>query len=229
MEKFVTTQKTKLGRIPTRGHFDRATVYAILDAAPICHLALAFDNEPTVLPTIHTRVEDSIYLHGARSNRLLNRIAEGAPLCLTATLLDGLVLAKSGLHHSMNYRSVVVYGRGISVDKDDEKMRALEALVDGIIPGRWADSRQPTPEELRATLVIKVPIVEASAKMRTGPPSDEAKDESLPIWAGVLPLSSNFAAPDAADYGPSVPVPGYVLNLQSLGFERRSERIPPCL
>lgn len=226
-EKFVPTQRTTLNRIPARGHFDRATVYAILDAAPICHVGVTNNNEPMVIPTIHTRVANNLYLHGARNSRLLTLIAEGAPLCLTVTLLDALILAKSGLHHSMNYRSVVVYGSGTAVTENEEKMDALEALVDGIVPGRWADSRQPTPAELRATAVVRIPIEEASAKIRTGPPSDDAKDEPLPFWVGELPFTTQFTAPKPASYGPECPVPDYVAQLMERGFERRNERLSP--
>ncbi len=209
-EKIDPTPRTKLNRIPQRGHFDRPTVYAILDAALYCHLSLVVDGHPVVLPTIHTRVEDQLYLHGARANRMLTAIAQGSPVCLSVTLIDGLVLAKSGLHHSMNYRSVVVFATGSVVEDDVEKTRALEALVEDMIPGRWSDSRQPDAAELRATQVVRLPINEASAKVRTGPPSDDQRDQDLPHWVGVIPIHSVTGTPIPADYGPTVGVPDYL-------------------
>ena len=182
------TPRTTLRRLPQRGHFDRPTVYAILDEALVCHVGFVADGQPFVIPTIHARVEDRLYVHGSAASRMLKTVKEGVPVCLTATLLDGLVLARSAFHHSMNYRSVVVLGEARAVADEREKWDALHAIVEHVAPGRWAEVREPSVKEMAATLVLRLPIEEASAKVRTGPPLDDEEDYASPSWAGVLPL-----------------------------------------
>jgi nitroimidazol reductase NimA-like FMN-containing flavoprotein (pyridoxamine 5'-phosphate oxidase superfamily) len=191
------TPRTTVRRLPARGAYDAPTVFAILDEALICHLSFVVDGQPFGLPTIHARVGEVLYVHGSAASRMLRTAAGGTPVCLTATLLDGLVMARSAFHHSMNYRSVVVLGHAVLVEDPDEKRAALEAVVEHVAPGRSAEVRQPTPLELKGTSVLRLPIDEASAKVRTGPPSDDEEDYALPVWAGVLPLSLSAGAPIA--------------------------------
>lgn len=181
------TSRTTVRRRAQRGHYDRATIDAVLDEGFVCHVGIADDHGPVVLPTGYVRIGDEVILHGSAANRMLRLAADGRPLCVTVTLLDGLVLARSAFHHSMNYRSVVVFGQARVVE-GEEKVRALEAFVDHIVPGRSAEARPPDERELAATLVIAVPLDEASAKVRTGPPSDDEADMALDVWAGVIPL-----------------------------------------
>jgi nitroimidazol reductase NimA-like FMN-containing flavoprotein (pyridoxamine 5'-phosphate oxidase superfamily) len=183
------TSRTTLRRLPARGRFDRETVYAILDEALICHVGFVTDGQPFVIPTIHARVEDRLYVHGSAASRMLKTLEGGVPVCVTATLLDGLVLARSAFHHSMNYRSAVVLGRAEAVTDPKEKSEALEAVVEHVARGRWAEAREPNAKEMAGTLVMRLPIEEASAKVRTGPPLDDEEDYALPVWAGVLPLA----------------------------------------
>jgi uncharacterized protein len=193
-----------------RGQYDRATIHAILDEGLIAHVGIvSSDGQPFVIPMLYARHEDQIYLHGSPLSRLVRNLADGVPMCLTVTLLDGLVLARSAFHHSMNYRSVVVLGEGRAVRDLYEKLEALNVIVERMAPGRSADARGPSTKELRATEVISLPIAEASAKVRTGPPADAAADYSLPVWAGVLPLRLAVGTP-VADNRCSVPVPDYV-------------------
>jgi nitroimidazol reductase NimA-like FMN-containing flavoprotein (pyridoxamine 5'-phosphate oxidase superfamily) len=182
------TERTRLRRHPERGVYDRAVIDAILDEALICHLATVVDGSPRVIPTIHARVGDVLYVHGSPASRTLRALREGAEVCVAATLVDGLVLARSGFHSSINYRSVMVYGRAREVTDPDEKRRAQDALVDHVAPGRSTEVRPPTPRELRRTAIFAIPLDEASAKVRTGPPKDDEEDLGLPIWAGVLPI-----------------------------------------
>ena len=182
------TPRTALKRLPDRGSFDRAVVDSILDEALYCHLGFVAEGQPYVIPTIHARVGDQVYVHGSAASRMLRSLGEGLPACLTVTLLDGLVLARSAFHHSMNYRSVVVLGTARPVSDPAEKRAALDAVVEHVAPGRGAEVRPPSDNELRATLVLRLPVSEASAKIRTGPPKDDDEDYALPYWAGVLPL-----------------------------------------
>jgi uncharacterized protein len=182
------TPRTTLKRLPDRGSFDRAVVDSILDEALYCHLGFVVEGQPYVIPTIHARVEDHVYVHGSAASRMLRSLGEGLPACLTVTLLDGLVLARSAFHHSMNYRSVVVLGTARPVSDAAEKRSALDAIVEHVAPGRGAEVRPPSDNELRATLVLRLPVSEASAKIRSGPPKDDEEDYALPYWAGVLPL-----------------------------------------
>jgi nitroimidazol reductase NimA-like FMN-containing flavoprotein (pyridoxamine 5'-phosphate oxidase superfamily) len=182
------TDRTRLRRQPDRGSYDTKQIHAILDEALICHVGFQIEGAPMVLPTIHGRVGDELYLHGAAANRMLGCLADGAPCCVTATLIDGLVLARSAFHHSMNYRSVVVLGQTVPVTDDAEKRRALDAIVNHVVSNRMQACRPPNETEIRITQVLRLPINEASAKIRTGPPIDDESDYSLPYWAGVAPL-----------------------------------------
>jgi nitroimidazol reductase NimA-like FMN-containing flavoprotein (pyridoxamine 5'-phosphate oxidase superfamily) len=183
------TDRTTVRRRAHRGRYDRATIDAVLDEAMVCHLAVADADGPLVLPTGFVRVGDELFLHGSSANHLLRLAADGRPVCVAVTLLDGLVLARSQFSHSMNYRSVVVFGRGRVVE-GAEKEQALTAFVDHIVPGRSAEARPPSPAELAATLVVAVPLDEASAKVRTGPPADTEADLALDVWAGVIPIET---------------------------------------
>jgi uncharacterized protein len=188
MQRFVPTERTTLKRLPKRGEYDRERVYAILDEAFICHVGFVADDQPVVIPTGYGRIGDMLYIHGSAASRMLRTVGEGIHVCVTVTLVDGLVLARSAFHHSFNYRSVVVFGKARAVNRTDEKMAALRAFTEQVIPGRWDEARQPNESELKATLVLGLPLEEASAKIRTGPPIDDDEDYNLPVWAGVLPL-----------------------------------------
>lgn len=189
------TPRTELRRAPDRGRFDRATIHAILDEGMICHLALAREGVPHVIPTIYGRLDDSLYVHGSSANRILRGLKDGREACVTVTLIDGLVLGRSAFHQSMNYRSVVLYGAMRDVTDADEKLRALEVMVDHAIPGRWKDVRGPNRAEFQRTTVLALAIEEGSAKVRTGPPIDEEEDYELDCWAGVIPLTTEPGAP----------------------------------
>ena len=184
--------------MPARAAYDRATIDAILDAGLLAHLGISVDDQPYVIPTLHARVGDVVYVHGSAASRTLRTLTAGAPACLTVTLLDGLVLARSAFHHSMNYRSVVVLGTARLVVGADERLRALEAFTERLAPGRWDEVRPPNPQELKGTTVLALGLDEASAKVRTGPPVDDDEDYELPVWAGVIPLglSHSAAVPD---------------------------------
>jgi nitroimidazol reductase NimA-like FMN-containing flavoprotein (pyridoxamine 5'-phosphate oxidase superfamily) len=197
MSKFQPTQRTQVKRLPDRGAYDSETVFKILDEGLICHVGFSVDGQPYVIPTGYARVEDTLYIHGSAASRMLRTLAEGVQVCVTVTLLDGLVLARSAFHHSMNYRSVVMLGRATLVSDPAEKIKALEAFTEHIVRGRWNDVRLPTESELKATTVLALPLAEVSAKIRTGPPKDDAEDYGLPIWAGVVPLVITQAAPIA--------------------------------
>jgi nitroimidazol reductase NimA-like FMN-containing flavoprotein (pyridoxamine 5'-phosphate oxidase superfamily) len=218
MPQFPVTARNRVRRMPKRGHYDRKTVHAIIDEAMVCHVAFAVDGVPTVIPTLHARLGDTLLLHGARTSRLLKHIADGYPVSVAITLLDGIVLARSVFHHSMNYRSVVLHGTGQLLESEEEKLAALEAFAEHIARGRWADARRPTRKELKATIVIAIPIEMAAAKIRSGPPLDDDADYSLPIWAGVLPLSlrPGTAIPDPR-LGSDIDVPPYVRRYRRAG------------
>jgi len=183
------TARTRVVREPQRAVYDRDAVYQILDEGFICHLGFAIEGQPYVIPTSYARKNDLLYVHGSAASRMLRHAGSGIPVCVTVTLLDGLVLARSIFNHSMNYRSVVVLGTAISIEDRAEKLAALQALSEHILPGRWKDSRQPNEQELKATSVLQVPIEEFSAKVRQGPVIDDEEDYSFPTWAGVIPLS----------------------------------------
>ena len=210
------TDRTQVKRNSNRAVYDRESIYEVLDEAMLCHLAVAIDGEPFVLPTIHTRIGDTFHLHGSNQNRLYKKVAEGATACISITILDGLVLAHSGLHHSMNYRSLVLFANGEKVKDREKKWRVLKALIEQIVPGRWEDSRQPTVKERNATMVIAFPINEASAKARNDPPVDTEADRKLPIGAGVMPIKLCRQAPITDTAWQEVAVPEYVRDYEKL-------------
>lgn len=183
-----TTPRSKLKRLPKRGSQERELIYSILDEALIAHVGFITNNQPFVIPMAYGRKSDRLYLHGSSISRLIKTLEQGVEVCLTVTLVDGLVVARSLFHHSMNYRSVVLFGKAELVDNERDKMIALEAFTEQIIPGRWQDARIPNVKELKATTVLSLPIEEGSAKIRKGQPLDDEEDYSLPIWAGELPL-----------------------------------------
>jgi nitroimidazol reductase NimA-like FMN-containing flavoprotein (pyridoxamine 5'-phosphate oxidase superfamily) len=205
------TPRTKLRRVPKRGSHDRETIDAILDEALISHVGFVHDGRPAVIPTLHARVGDEVLLHGSAASRMLRALSQGVEVCLTTTLIDGLVLARSAFHHSMNYRSVVLYGTARPVTTDEQLEQALEAFTEKLVPGRWADVRWPSKKELKGTAVLSLPIAEGSAKVRTGPPIDDDQDYELDVWAGVVPLA---LTPSPAEPDPllraGIPRPVYV-------------------
>jgi nitroimidazol reductase NimA-like FMN-containing flavoprotein (pyridoxamine 5'-phosphate oxidase superfamily) len=213
MTVFTKTEKNRIKRLPKRGHYDRETIHRILDEALICHVGFIEKGQPYVIPINFARVDDTILLHGAKASRLLKHVAEGNSVCIEATVVDGLVLARSVFHHSVNYRSVVLFGSGQSIEDEQEKLSALEAVSEHLIPGRWREARLPNRKELNATRVVRIKIDEASAKVRVGPPIDEQEDYSLPVWAGVLPLQELPLSPVRdQQQAETIPLPGYVVS-----------------
>jgi nitroimidazol reductase NimA-like FMN-containing flavoprotein (pyridoxamine 5'-phosphate oxidase superfamily) len=205
------TPRTRVVREPERGVYDREAAYRILDEGFLCHVGFVVDGQPFVIPTSYGRVGNNLYIHGSAASRMLRQMRDGVAVCVTVTLLDGLVLARSVFNHSMNYRSVVILGKATLVDDPKEKLEALNALSEHILPGRWADSRQPSERELKATSVLRVPIEEFSAKVRVGPPIDDEEDYAFPTWAGVVPLEMVSGAPiPDARLDASQPVPAYI-------------------
>lgn len=216
MSTFAKTARNRVKRLPERGAYDTETIYKILDEALICHVGIADNNQPIVIPTIHVRRGDSLLLHGATTSRLLNHILAGNPICVATTLLDGLVVARGIFHNSMNYRSVVLFGVGKMLEDADEKYAALHALTDRLMPGRWDDARLPSKKELKATTIIELPIESATAKMRSGGPKDDAEDYDKDWWAGVVPIQQKFLAAESdVKLKPGIGVPRYVK-----GFKR---------
>jgi len=212
-EPYTPTARTRVTREPHRGVYDREAAYQILDEGFICHVGFIVDNQPFVIPTSYGRAGDNLYIHGSAASRMLRSMDQGIPVCVTVTLLDGLVLARSVFNHSMNYRSVVVLGTAVAVEDPAEKLKALHALSEHILPGRWADVRQPNDKELKATLVMRLPITEFSAKVRQGPPIDDEEDYSFPTWAGVVPLKMQTGAPiNDPRLDPACEVPLYAKN-----------------
>ena len=193
--EFPQTERTTLKRLPKRGVYDRQLVYGILDEGFICHVGFAVEGQPFVIPTGYARVDEQLFIHGSQVSRMLRTLSSGIDVCVAVTLVDGLVLARSAFHHSINYRSVVMFGRATIVDDREAKLAALFAFSEQVIPGRWNDVREPTEQELRATTVLSLPLVEVSAKVRTGPPIDDEEDYALNVWAGVLPLKIQASAP----------------------------------
>jgi uncharacterized protein len=191
----IPTPRTRVVREADRGVYDRETVYRILDEGFLCHVGFVANGQPFVIPTSYGRRGDSLYIHGSAASRMLRQLKESVPVCVTVTLLDGLVLARSVFNHSMNYRSVVILGKATLVEDPQEKLAALQSISEHIIPGRWADARQPNERELKQTSVLRLPIEEFSAKVRTGPPIDDEEDYSFPTWAGVVPLEMIAGAP----------------------------------
>ena len=223
MTQFSKTAKTRIHRLPKRGHYDRETIYQILDEALICHVGFVEADQPFVIPINFARVGDTIVLHGAKASRLLKHVEGGHPICVEATIVDGLVLARSVFHHSVNYRSVVLFGRGRLVTEEQEKLAALEAVTEHLIPGRWKEARLPSSKELNATSVVSIQIDEASAKIRMGPPVDDEEDYKLPVWAGVLPVQEVPLHPiQDGLQSESVSLPGYI---ERYSRKRLSDRV----
>jgi uncharacterized protein len=215
---FDQTKRTRLRRLPKRGVYDRNEIYAILDEGFICHVGFVVDGQPFVIPTGYARVDDTLYIHGSQLSRMLRTLAGGVEVCVTVTLIDGLVLARSAFHHSLNYRSVAIFGCAGLVADRESMLAALHAFSDHIIPGRWSEVREPNEAELKATSVLALPLVEASAKVRVGPPVDDEEDYSLPVWAGVIPLSLTA--------GPPVNDPRLPGHIQPPGYARAYARPP---
>jgi nitroimidazol reductase NimA-like FMN-containing flavoprotein (pyridoxamine 5'-phosphate oxidase superfamily) len=194
-DAYEPTERTSVKRLPARGVYDRQVVHQILDEGMVCHLGFALDGQPYVIPTLYVRIGETVYVHGSPASRMLQALDQGANACVTVTLVDGLVLARSAFHHSMNYRSVVLFGQAVVVSDPEEKTRVLKGMTDHLIPGRWPSIRHPSTQELKKTLVLAIAIEEASAKIRVGPPLDDEDDYELEIWAGVLPLCVTASAP----------------------------------
>ena len=213
MANFTPTEKTKIRRKPDRGSYDRELIYRILDEAFVCHVAFISDGLPFVVPTNYVRVGDKLYLHGSTASRLMKTLASGAPFCLSVTLLDGIVLSPTATGHSVNYRSVVVMGKAEPVEGEAAKLAAMRDFVEYVIRGRWATVRPPTEQELKGTMVLSVPLVEASAKVRTGFAVDDDEEYASPAWTGVLPMKWTAQAPVPDPRGnPEIPIPANILH-----------------
>lgn len=209
------TKRSTLRRLPQRGSHDADLIHAILDAGFVAHVGFQTDGQPFVIPTLYGRDRNKLYLHGSSVSRMLTQLEKNIPACMTVTLVDGLVLARSAFHHSMNYRSVVVFGAAQKVEDGERKLRALRTISEHLLPGRWGDVRAPSQKELKATTVLEFTVEEASAKIRTGPPLDEEADYRLPIWAGVLPLTLEAKLPIADQrVAEDRELPGYVLEFR---------------
>lgn len=207
------TERTRVKRLPKRGDYDREVINAILDEGFICHVGFVADGQPYVIPTGYARIGNDLYIHGSAASRMLRGIAEGIGVCVTVTQVDGLVLARSAFHHSINYRSVVILGKAELVETADEKNAVLEAFTEHVIPGRWAEIRWPNELELKATTVLKLPINEASAKIRTGGPVDDEEDYAMNVWAGVIPLKLTNSDPIPDDrLADGIAIPAHVIN-----------------
>lgn len=207
------TDRTKIKRLPKRGVYDREKIHSILDEGIVCHVGFTVDGQAFVIPTNYARSGNDLLLHGSSASRMMRKLSEGINVCVTVTLIDGLVLARSAFHHSMNYRSVVIFGRAELVEDADEKMRALKAFADHIIPNRWEEIREPNELEMKATTVLRLPIEEASAKIRTGDPIDDEEDYNLDVWAGVVPLKLTAGKPvDDEKLRAGIAVPDYAIN-----------------
>jgi nitroimidazol reductase NimA-like FMN-containing flavoprotein (pyridoxamine 5'-phosphate oxidase superfamily) len=202
-DDFEPSRGTRLIRHPERGRYDRDTVYAILDEALLCHVGFLQDGLPFVIPTLHARDGDRLLLHGSSASRMIKHLGAGNPACVTVTLVDGLVMARSAFNHSVNYRSALVFGHGEAILDADAKLDALHCFMERQVPGRWADVRQPSEQELKATGVVAMSLTAASAKVRSGPPKDEPDDTALPVWAGVLPIHQRIGQPLPAPDGPA--------------------------
>jgi nitroimidazol reductase NimA-like FMN-containing flavoprotein (pyridoxamine 5'-phosphate oxidase superfamily) len=216
LDAFPVTERTRVVREANRAVYDREAIYSVLDEGLVCHVGFAVDGQPFVIPTMFARVGDFLYFHGSAASRMLRGLGSGLPVCITVTLIDGLVLARSIFNHSMNYRSVVALGQATPIDDSAEKLSALHAFTEKLIPGRWNDARQPNEQELKATSILKLPLTELSAKVRTGVVEDDAEDYAFPVWAGIIPLEL-FAGPAERDdrCDPSIPTPAYALHFRS--------------
>jgi nitroimidazol reductase NimA-like FMN-containing flavoprotein (pyridoxamine 5'-phosphate oxidase superfamily) len=220
-QPFRPTPRTRIRRLGKRAHYDRATVHAVLDAGVLCHVGYVIDGQPYVTPTLYWREDDRLYWHGSSASRMLRHLKQGVPACLTVTHLDGFVLARSGFHHSVNYRSVMALGTALPVP-DDEKNAALDNFVERVLPGRVAEIRPPTRQEIKATTVLWMDLDEVSAKIRTGPPVDDEEDYGLPVWAGIVPVATVIGRPEADPrlHGGIAP-PDYLEHLKALLTPRR--------
>jgi uncharacterized protein len=205
------TDRTKISRLAKRGHYDPEIINAILDEGLVCHVSYQLDGQPFLIPTAYCRIDNTVYLHGSVGSHFFRELAKGVPVCLTVTHIDGLVMARSAFHHSVNYRSVVLFGKTQLVTNEDERWLALERITEHLVPGRWADTRQPNTSEMKKTMVLAIQIEEASAKIRTGNVGDDPEDLDLGYWAGVLPISLSYGTPiqDPAQ-SEAIQVPGYV-------------------
>jgi len=205
------TDRTRVKRLPKRASYDRAAIYSILDTALVCHVGFAIDGQPYVIPTLHVRIDDRLYIHGSAASRMLGAAADGTPIAVTVTHIDGLVLARSAFHHSVNYRSVVILGNATLVTDPAEKLIVMKGLIDHVAPGRWDQIRHPNAKELAATSVLSIPVVEASAKLRSGDPLDDEADYAIPVWAGQIPFATRTLTPIAdGRLDASTPVPAHV-------------------
>jgi uncharacterized protein len=210
---FKKTGRSKINRVPSRGYYDKKTIYQIIDESKYCHISFIQGKQPFIIPTIHARIKDRLFFHGSKTSRLLNHIANGNQVCIAMTIVDGFVLARSVVHHSMNYRSVILFGKGERIKDSKMKLEAFKAMSNHLLPGRWEDARQPNEREINSTAVVAVKIDEASAKIRTGPPLDEEEDYKLSVWAGVLPVSKGFDKPVRDPKLKSrISLPGYIKN-----------------
>jgi uncharacterized protein len=217
-EPFAFTGRTRVVREANRAVYDRDAIYKILDEGFVCHVGFATEGQPFVIPTMFARVDDHLYFHGSAASRMLRGLSSGLPVCITVTLTDGLILARSVFNHSMNYRSVVALGIAVAIDDPPEKLRALEAFTEKMLPGRWNDARQPNEKELKATSILKLPLTEVSAKVRTGGVEDDAEDYALPVWAGIVPLRLVADAPVRDDRcDPGIPTPAYAKSFKGNG------------
>ena len=214
-DSFAPTERTQILREPQRAVYDRAVIYKILDEGFVCHVGFTVDSQTYVIPTMYARVGDFLYFHGSAASRMLRNVSNGLSVCVTVTLTDGLVLARSVFNHSMNYRSVVALGNAILIDDSAEKLDALHAFTEKILPGRWNDARQPNEKELKATSILKLPLTEVSAKIRIGPVEDDADDYAVPVWAGIVPLRLVADAPIRDERcDASFPAPSYATNFR---------------
>jgi len=214
-DTFPSSDRTRVVREANRAVYDRDAIYRILDEGLVCHIGFADEGQPFVIPTMYARIGNNLYVHGSAASRMLRGLSTGLPVCITVTLTDGLILARSVFNHSMNYRSVVALGQATLIDDPAEKLGALQAFTEKLIPGRWNDARQPNERELKATSILKLPLTEFSAKVRIGDVEDDAEDYALPVWAGVIPLRLVADAPlrdNRCD--PAIPTPAYASNFK---------------
>ena len=212
---YTPSERTRVKRLHQRGHYDHETVHAVIDAATFCHVGYVIDGQPYVTPTLHWRVGTRLYWHGSSASRMLRTVKEGVPACVTVALMDGLVLARSGFHCSVNYRSAMAFGTAQAITDDAEKVDVLEEFVEGLVPGHWAEMRPPNAQEIKATTVVGMEIDEASAKIRTGPPADDEEDYALPCWAGVIPVTQTIGAPiPDPRLTPGIEPPDYLAKFQ---------------
>jgi len=212
MTTFAVTEKNRVKRVPQRGHYDTDTIYGILDDAMLCHIGFIQDGQPFVIPTLYARKDDQLLMHGASTSRLFQHIQAGNEISVSVAILDGIVVAKTVFNQSINYRSVVLFGKGRLIEEEDEKLKALEFFTEHLMPGVWEKARKPSPAELKATSIVSVSIDTASAKMRAGQPKDDDEDKDLPAWAGVLPIKQVIQAPMRADYTDAgIPLPESIM------------------